>query len=228
MSTQRKIHHVLASEGEDKTFRYLPVLKAPFDLSKPILVTEKVDGSTMQSQLGEPWKRFDRFSKGDPRKRLVSEDERYELRRCEASDPAMKWYLAAFDSAREAFERFGQQYPNHWVYFEAMGSKIQARYPGLAPTVRIFDVSKNGDFLSFEEAVNIVSQFGLPVVAYGKKTFNTLDRLLEDLVAPISVYDDDLGLPSHQREGWVLRQDDGNGNEVVAKIRIADLEKMVR
>ena len=228
MSTQRKIHHVLASEGEERSFRYLPVLKAPLDLSRPILVTEKVDGSTMQSQLGEPWKRFDRFSKGDPRKRIVSEDERYELRRCEVSDPAMKWYLAAFDSRREDFEHFGRKYPNHWIYFEAMGSKIQARYPGLAPTVRVFDVSENGKFLPFEEAVKIVSQFWLPVVTYGKKVFGTLDQLLEDLVAPISIYGDDQGLPTHQREGWVLRQDDGNGKEVVAKIRIADLKKMVR
>lgn len=225
MSTQRKIHHVLASEGEGKAFRYLPVLQAAIDLSKTILITEKVDGSTMQSQLGEPWKRFDRFSKGDPRKRTVSEEERYELRQCEAGDPAVKWYLAAFDAHREAFGRFGQAYPNHWIYFEALGGKIQSRYPDLTPTIRIFDVSENGAFFPFGEAVSIADQFELPVVEHRTEIFFTLGSLLEKLSVANS---SDRGFPTHQIEGWVLRQDDGNGNEVVAKIRVADLKKIVR
>lgn len=227
MSTQRKIHHVLASEGEGKSFRYLPVLKAPLDLSRPILVTEKVDGSTMQSQLGEPWKRFDRFSKGDPRKRLVSEDERYELRRCEAVDPAMKWYLAAFEAFRHQFEKFGELFPDTWVYFEALGGKIGSRHPGLEPTIRAFDVSRDGKFLPFGMMREMTIKASLPRVdGWHRSWAGSLDRLLEDLGQDQWK---DRGLaPPYKLEGWVLRQDDGNGNEVVAKIRVADLQKIVR
>jgi hypothetical protein len=183
-----------------------------------------VDGSTMQSQRGEAWKRFDRFSKGDSRKRLVAEDERYELRRCETTDTAMKWYLAAFDSRREAFERFGRMYPDRWLHFEALGGTIGARYPGLTPTVRVFDVSDNSGFLPFGEAVEIAEEIGLPVVSFKMVFFFSLKHLLAKLSEDAS---SDWGLGRHQLEGWVLRQRDANGNEVVAKIRVADLKKLV-
>ena len=224
MVTQRKIHHVLDSEGQDRDFRYLPRLNAPFDLNKPILVTDKVDGSTMQSNQGQPWKRFDRFSKGDPRKREVSEEERYELRICEPDDPSVKWYLASFNAHREQIEEFGKMYPNSWIYFEALGAKIQSRYSGLDPTIRVFDVGENGIFLPFPETVEVASEFGLMVVGYRWEVFGFLDNLLETLEQDISRDDK---LPEHQLEGWVLRQYVLN-EEVVAKIRVSDLKKIER
>lgn len=228
MVTQRKIHHLLQSEGEGATFHYLPELRAPFDLNKPIIVTEKVDGSTMQSRHGEPWKRFDRFSKGDPKKRLVSEDERYELRLCRLDDPSVKWYLASFNAYCEQFKEFGKRYSNHWIYFEALGNKINARYKGLDPTVRVFDVSENGVFLPFLEVVKVASWVGLPAVSYRWEVFGFLGNLLEVFRNDFSR---DGHLPAHNLEGWVLRQHvitHTLNEEVVAKIRFEDLKKIVQ
>ncbi len=227
MATQRKIHHLLQSQGEGATFRYFPELRAPFDLSKPILVTEKVDGSTMQSSNGEPWKRFDRFSKGDNVKRLVSEEERYELRRCEKEDPSVKWYLAGFDAYREQFVEFGRQYPHFWIYFETLGAKIGTRYKDLSPTVRVFDVGDHLGFLPFLDAHRAAFEIGLPVVAYRLEVFGSLSNLFEALRTDTSR---DGGFPAHILEGWVLRQRARNhvlDEEVVAKIRVEDLRKIV-
>lgn len=226
MATQRKIHHVLQSEGDGATFRYLPVLRAPFDLNKPVLVTEKVDGSTMQFTHGEPWKRFDRFPKNDPRKRLVSEEERYELRLCKPDDPSVKWYLASFNAHRKQFEELGQRYPNRWTYFEALNDKIGARYKGLDPTVRVFDISENGSFLLFFDVVKAASEIGLPVVAHRWEIFGLIDNLLEVLASDTSR---DNGFPAHNLEGWVLRQHVVThvlNEEIVAKIRVKDLKKI--
>jgi len=226
VSTQRKIHHLLQSHGEGRDFQYLPDLRASFDLGEPILVTEKVDGSTMQSKQGEAWKRFDRFKKKDPRKRLASEEERYELRLCSPYDPGVKWYLASFNAHSSQFNLFGQRHPDRWIYFEALGAKVQSRYPGLDPTVRVFDVSSNGAFLPFSEAVSIAFELGLPVVAHRWETFGSLGNLLDSLTTDSSRDD---GLPSHQLEGWVLRQSGSTpSEEVVAKVRIGDLRKLAR
>lgn len=222
MSIQRKIHHLLQSEGADETFRYLPLLRVSLDLEEPVLITEKVDGTTMQAIRGEPWKRFDLFKRGDPRKRLVSEAERYELRFCQPEDPSVKWYLKSFEAHREAFDEFGRQYPDIWIYFEALGANIGARYKGLAPTVRIFDVGADGSFLPFFKTVGLVREFQLPAVAYRWEVFGTLENLLEVLARYISM---DPKLPPHELEGWVLRSE-VNGNEVVAKIRVRDLQQI--
>lgn len=223
MATQRKIHHVLDSVGEDQTFRYLPRLKAPLDLSRPVLVTEKVDGSTMQFKDGEPWKRYDRFSKGDPRKREVPEEERYELRKCSSDNPAEKWYLASYETHRLQFEEFGRRFPGHWIYFEALGARIGARYKGLQSTVRVFDAAGPTDgFLPFDVAHEMARMVGLPVVASRINVFGSLNDLLADLKMARS---SDQGFPEHALEGWVLRQMVGD-QEVVAKIRVKDLDKL--
>lgn len=222
MAIQRKIHHLLQSEGQDDTFHYLPHLRALFDLTKPILVTEKVDGSTMQAIRGEPWKRFDRFKKGDPQKRLVPEEDRYELRPCERNDPSLQWYLKSFGVCLAQFVRFGETHPNHWIYFEALGSKISARYKNLEPTIRVFDVSEESRFLFFEEAVTFAVDAGLPAVSYHWETFNNLENLLKSLAGATSR---DCGFPPHQLEGWVLRQVQ-NQEEIVAKIRVHDLNNI--
>ncbi len=224
MTTQRKIHHLLQSGGEGASFRYFPELRVPLDLTRPILVTEKVDGSTMQSTRGEPWKRFDRFSKGDPGKRLAIEDERYELRLCKPEDPSVKWYLASFDAYREKFEEFAKRFPDHWIYFESLNGKIGARYKGLTPTVRVFDVNMDGKFLPFLGAARMALEVGLPVVAHRWEVFGALDNLLSILANDFSR---DCGFSEHKLEGWVLRQW-VNLDEVVVKVRVEDLKKIAR
>lgn len=217
MITQRKIRHLLVGEGEGASFSYREELAQPFDLMQPILVTEKVDGSTMQALGGEPFKRYDRFKARDPRKHTATEEERYELRPCSRANPAERWYLDAFDAHAEAFSRVPSDV---CIYFEAMGERIGARYPRLEPTVRVFDASRDGAWLPFVDTVQLATLTGLPLVAHETRVFMTLNNLLLALACADS-YDDDL--PEHRLEGWVLRQGD-----LVAKIRKADLAKMER
>lgn len=218
MTTQRKIGHVLASGGSGADFHYRAELAAPFDLSAPIMVTEKVDGSTMQALGGKPYKRYDNFKAGDPRKHGASEEERYRLEECSRDKPHERYYLDAFDQYAAAF---GEVPAHVWVYFEALGPKIGARYrgDGFAPTVRVFDTASFGAFGPFGETRAIAGRAGLPVVACHERVFGTLDGMLAELGAAESR---DPALPPHELEGWVLRQWDGH-REVVAKIRKGDL-----
>ena len=222
MLTQRKIYHLLKSFGQGDDFWYLWELRTAFDLSKPILVTDKLDGSTMQTDGTEPWKRFDRFKKGDKRKFNASEEERYELRICQPDDPLVKWYIEAFNVYRDRFAEFGRRYPGFCAYFEALGGNIGGRFPGLKPTIRVFDVADENSYLPFLETVKIAESVGLPVVPHRWEMFGNLETLLEILSRDVS---GDKDLPMHILEGWVLRQM-VNGEEVVAKIRIADLAQL--
>lgn len=221
MTTQRKIGHVLVSAGEGRDFHYTRAPAAPFDLSKPILVTEKVDGSTMQARNGKPFKRYDNFKAGDSRKHGASEEERYRLEACSREKPHERYYLDAFDVYADAFLRVA---PHLWVYFEAIGPKIGARYRGLGegPTIRVFDVSDAGAFLPFGETDAIAHRAGLPVVATHTLTFGDVAGLISLLSEAQSR---DAALPTHDLEGWVLRQWNGE-REIVAKIRKADLGRL--
>lgn len=215
MSTQRKIGHVLQSSGDGQSFAYHAALGTPFDLSAPVLVTEKVDGSTMQVLNGAPFKRYDNFKKGDPRKHGASEEERYRLCACSRDNPSERYYLDAFDAYAEQFAMLD---PGVWFYFEAMGAKIGARYPGLSPTVRVFDSSRDGAWRPFEDTRVNASAAGLPVVQSFYETFGSIGALLGRLSEAEST---DADLPPHKLEGWVLRQGD-----LVAKIRKADLGRI--
>lgn len=222
MSTQRKIYHLLKSEGENETFRYLPEFRAPFSLEEPILVTDKVDGSTMQSKGGKPYKRFDLFRKNDPRKHTASEAERYELRLLDPLNHSHREFLTAYNSYRPEFEEFGRRYPDLWIYSEGLSSNIGGRFPGLKPTIRVFDANKNGQYLPFLEILRMAGEVGLPVVPWRWEVFGNLETLLEVLSKDVS---SDKELPPHRLEGWVLRQV-VNGEEVVAKIRVTDIDQI--
>lgn len=221
MTTQRKIGHVLKSYGTGADFTYHRELATPFDLSKPILVTEKVDGSTMQALRGMPFKRYDKFKAGDPRKHSASEEERYRLEQCSRDKPHEQYYLDAFDLFADGFAAAASHV---WIYFEAIGPKIGARYrgEGEGPTIRVFDTAADGAFLPFGETRAIAARAGLPTVANIERTFGNLDGLLTVLAAAES---GDPGLPKHVLEGWVLRQWDGE-KELVAKIRKGDLGRL--
>lgn len=221
MTTQRKIGHLLNSRGEGRDFTYTRELALPFDLTRAVLVTEKVDGSTMQCLAGEPYKRYDNFKAGDPRKHGASEAERYRLEKCSRDKPHERYYLDAFDQYAAAFDLVS---PKVWVYFEAIGPKIGARYRGPYEhsTVRVFDTSEGGVFLPFGETRAIAARVGLPLVGVTERVFGTLDALLTDLASAQSVDD---RLPAHELEGWVLRQWH-EGRELVAKVRKADLGRV--
>jgi len=221
MTTQRKIHHVLDSQGNGDSFFYLPQLKAPFDLSQPLLVTEKVDGTTTQGKKEDGqfvvYKRFDNFKPGDPRKRSASEAERYRLERLQLTDPASKWI---WQSVTRWMPQFNQLPEGLWVYFEAIGDKIGARYKGLQPTVRVFDTGNETSFNPFEVTVEMAHQAGLPLVASRSVSFGNVEALILQLQAAKPL---DEELKPYVLEGWVLRQ-----QETVAKIRVKDLDKLGR
>ena len=218
MSTQRKIYHILKSEGTGKDFKYLPELSISFDLSKLIHITEKVDGSTMQALGGELYKRYDNFGKNNPLKATAIEAERYRLDKCSRDIPAEKHYWSCYDAHAEAIKEFGSRFPNTWLYFEALSSKIGARYTGLSPTIRVFDTGRDGEFLKFNDTLRHVETVGLPVVADRFQTFGDLAGLLLALSESTST---DSALPPHKLEGWVLRQGD-----LIGKIRVDDLKKI--
>lgn len=231
MTTQRKIPHLLASEGDGASFRYLRKLGVPLDFSRPMLVTEKVDGSTMQARDALPHKRYDRFSKGDPRKHGASEEERYELRACARSNPAEKWYLDAFEAHLDGFREAARLRPDVWIYFEALGAKIGARYPDLPPTIRVFDIADATGFLPFEQTIELAVATQLPRVAFSALylscvfTLHSERAALDCLFESLTKTSSDLVHPTTKQpyvcEGWVIRQD-----ETVAKIRVADLKRL--
>lgn len=219
MTTQRKIYHLLDSQGNQEDFKYLPSLNAPFDLNQPILVTEKVDGTTVQGRVesGEfvTYKRFDNFKPGDPRKHAASEEERYRLEKLQLSDPASRWIWRSVDGWKSKLNQLPE---GLWVYFEAIGDKIGARYKGLSPTIRVFDTSSEGKFNPFGFLVVLCHQLGIPTVEFHSSVFGDLGTLVETLRVAESR---DEELKPYKLEGWVLRQ-----GEHVAKIRVKDLDKL--
>lgn len=223
---QRKIHHLLKDAGDSRDHRYLRELRLPFDLSKPILVTEKVDGTTVQGRKEDGefavYKRFDNFKPGDPRKHSASEADRYRLERLRRDDPAAKWIFAAADHHREAFSLLPEDL---WIFFEALGEKIGARYknPVLAPTIRVFDTGDGVVFSHFDITREFARFYALPLVAAHRQCFGNLDALVENLRSARSC---DQQLEHYPLEGWVLRQKDQDLREMVAKIRVKDLERL--
>lgn len=225
MFTQRKIHHVLKNNGgEGSEFRYLPETDMPLN---DLLLTDKVDGSTVQFTNGKFFKRMDNFQTGDPRKFTATEEERYRLEPLD-DRPAFKHYLTSAMTQEEGFMRFAEMFKDTTVYFEALGSKIGARYKTLLPTIRCFDVSNSNGFLPFQEAVEMLKCAGLPIVEYTPASFENIDELIEYVAGYSAV---DKGLGDHEAEGLVIRSNfigDDNRQEVVRKIRKNDLKRILR
>lgn len=225
--TQRKIPHLLKDEGNGRDHRYLRELRVPIDLREMVLVTDKVDGTTVQGIVGpdgfEVHKRFDNFRAGDPAKHAASELERYRLERLRRDDPAARWIWAAVDPFMDRLARLPS---GLWTFFEALGASINARYknPPLAPTIRVFDTGRDGEFAMFADTYQLANSFGLPVVDHRLQRFGDLETLVSFLVTQRGSPDHELG--GYPIEGWVLRQDSLFIHETVAKIRVKDLDKL--
>lgn len=232
---QRKISHLLKDTGTGRDHRYVRELRTPIDLSRSVLVTEKVDGTTVQSRYIrgelEIWKRFDNFRAGDPRKHAALESERYRLERLHRDDPSTRWIWAAVDRHSDGLCRF---WGSVWIFFEALGANINARYrqPPLQPTIRVFDVGSDGGFHHFADT-ELAKSVRLPIVGARTQIFGDLEALFRNLRQ--ARYEDngrdhlfpDDNLCGYPLEGWVLRQVDSGGREIVAKIRVKDLEKLI-
>lgn len=222
MRTQRKIPHLLANNGlSGRDFQYLPTLnpEVVFDWNLPVILTDKIDGTTVQADNTGIYKRIDLFKSGDPRKHSASEEERYGLRKLDENAPENKWILDACSKYRDIFNHLPD---DHTVYFEAFGDKIQSRYAGVDRDIRVFDMAWKDQFTLFRRTVDYCESLGLPTVGWDFKLLaegvSTLLKILPearhieeyfDLVKPVEL------------EGVVLRQLDR-----IAKIRKADLAKV--
>lgn len=218
MRVQRKIFHLLADNGViGRGFRYLSKInpRHSFNWAEPVLITDKIDGTTVQASATGIFKRRDLFKTGDPRKFTATEQERYTLAKLELDAPENKHIARAVSKYLDVFREI---YPVIMVYFEAFGNKIQARYKGLTPDIRVFDVALRDKFQLFEFTRRFCVGWGLPVVG------GYYDRLsgVSDIISRLeNATHSDEALKPYELEGFVLRQ----GNQI-AKIRKTDLKRV--
>ena len=218
MRSQRKIHHLLESNGTGRDFRYLEMMnpKHHFNWDDPIIVTDKIDGTTVQADNQIICQRRDNFKKGDPRKFTASEEERYHLEKLEESSQN-KWIFEAVEPFREQFLRLSAGVA---VYFECFGPKIGTRYRNMENhSIRVFDVAFKGQFSPFTETIILCEMFDLPLVGYKLVQYHGIQDIIKWLQDARHA---DLKLYEFELEGWVIRQ-----REEIAKIRKSDLEKLL-
>ncbi len=219
MRTQRKIFNLLDNNGESgQNFRYKekinPVLL--FDFSKPMYVTDKIDGTTVQMFNNQIYKRKDKFKRGDPRKHSASEEERYELILLDPNSPEWKWIFEAVGKHRKIFEKINKAW---CLYFEVFGAKINVRFRNrITHDIRVFDTSDGYHFYPFKATIHLCKHSKLPIVGMHQKLFKNVDSIIEDLLT--ANYTDPT-LRKFEFEGWVLRQ-----GYQIAKIRKSDLKKL--
>jgi len=219
MRTQRKIHHLLDNNGETGNgFRYISKInpKHHFDWDEPIIVTDKIDGTTTQADNQNIYKRRDNFKKGDPRKITASEEERYYLEQLDENAPQNQWIFKAVEPFRE---QFSWLHDDTTLYFECFGPKIQTRYNNMENrSIRVFDVAYKGQFAPFTETIQLCEMFGIPIVGYTLTPLHGVEDIINRLLDARHI---DLKLYEFELEGWVIRQ-----REEIAKIRKTDLEKL--
>ena len=219
MRTQRKTYHLLADNGETgRDFKYLPELsdKHDFNWDDKILVTDKIDGTTVQADASGVYQRRDLFKTGDPRKFTATEQERYALAKLDLFVPENKHIARAVSKYLGIFKELP---PVIMIYFEAFGNKIQARYKGLTPDIRVFGLTINDEFQLFEYIRSFCAERGLPVVGGYYAHLSGVSDILSRLE---SATHSEKELEPYDLEGFVLRQGDQ-----IAKIRKSDLNKIL-
>jgi len=213
---QRKIFHLLANNGlSGREFRYLLKVnpKHAFNWNEPLLITDKIDGTTAQADSEHIYKRRDTFKKGDPQKFKAPETERYFLEQLDETSPQNRWIFQAYSRYKDRFSKIP---PSYTVYFECFGDKIQERYKNMPPDIRVFDITHDEEFVPFETTLAFCNTYHLPLVGFQYRTFSHVSEIV-DLLAQATHIDPLLG--QYELEGWVLRQQDQ-----IAKIRKADLK----
>lgn len=218
MRFQRKIFHLLVDNGIiGRGFRYLPEMnpRHSFNWAEPVLITDKIDGTTCQFNLRHVYQRRDKFKKGDPRKFTASEDERYRLELLDPADPANQHIFKAVKPYLPKFSLDGSIV----TYFESFGKKIQARYKDYGPDIRVFDVTYCDEWIPFDETVSLCQTWGLPCV---KHALRLLEGGVKQIIETLpKAHHLDPDLQKYDLEGWVLRQ----GTQI-AKIRKTDLKRL--
>lgn len=236
--TQRKIVHILQTQGQGDDFKYCgPVLnpEAPgMCEGADVWVTEKWDGTTVQATCNGIFKRLDKFSKGSKAKRSAAIADRYELRLVAWREAPGVWIGLESDEriaecVRPYLSRFEQIPPDTCIFFEAVHTKINQAFkhlPGFAD-IRVFDTAtcavpcssiepgaqwpEGSQFLDFSCTIELCQQLHLPMVE-----FKQHELTAEAAFSWIHEQREYTGV-SAALEGFVLRAK-GNGG-AVAKLR---------
>lgn len=230
---QRKIFHLLQTEGTGTTFHYAqpPRLNAKDtkfgegDQPRPeVYITEKWDGTTMQATNAHIFRREDKWGKRKPGERL---DDRYGLRLVAWRDNG-EWRGLDFV---EADRRVAEALRPHLAslarledglccYFEVVHTDVNRAFkdlPGFAD-IRVFDCSRAGTFLPFDEALALAARHGLPVVDYERRALDEEEIWREVLEAARSGRH--YATAAAPLEGFVVREAGGGR---IAKVRVEDL-----
>lgn len=221
--TQRKISNLLDHVGSGDTFEYHMKINPQIGLEAGVEVhlTEKWDGTTVQATNEGVFKRIDKIKKGDPKKFKASEAERYDIVHLDLDSPQNKHIAKATKNYLESFSKLKN---GECVYFEALGPNIGARFKHLKDfwDIRVFDFSRDGKFLSFEEVIMLAEEYELPLVAYRTEILD-VERIIQILDDPLCY--DDIDAPL---EGYVIREAgfDIEGGGKIAKFRVDDIEKI--
>lgn len=257
LRVQRKIHHLLESKGSGNTFCYFPNRLASQqhgivanDPDCLIVLTEKWDGTTVQATNKGVFKRCDKFVNGDPKKHAADEDERYGIERLNIGFDEFLQHgsiskAAKYDEPAKYIQEAVEKYYHAFagledglcVYFEAVGTRIQARFPAVSETeqwhdIRVFDFAKNGRFLPWAETRALAERHHLPIVGYTSPAPLDLPLLLEKLGSGLYYQTSEASYHPAGRallEGYVIRgvlprgSIESDQEEPIAKFRVDDI-----
>jgi len=181
---QRKIFHLFRHAGNGPNFHYEPPPRFNSEqcgfgsgsVPQPaVYITEKWDGTTMQATSSHIFKRLDLW--GGKRK-SADPSARYDLQLIawRNEDTSNNWrgldFVEADQRVADALSKYldviQQLDDGLCVYFEVVHTKINATYRHLPDyaDLRVFDASRCGQFLPFEETINLAGKFGLPLVGW--------------------------------------------------------------
>ena len=221
--TQRKINHVLDHVGSGDTFHYLKSFNplTGFEAGQEVIFTEKWDGTTVQATNQAIFKRIDKIQKGDTRKHSANEEQRYNLEELDLDNPKNKYIAKAVANYLDTFKQLEE---GECVYFEALGTLIGSRFQHIKDfyDIKVFDFSRNGNFLSFEETIELAEKYNLPITNSFTEKLD-IDRVIQRLSDP-TCYDD----ADAQLEGFVIREagyDLLDGGKI-GKFRVDDVPKI--
>lgn len=202
----------------------------------------------MQATRDGWFKRADRFRRGDPRKHAEADEAaRYRLEKLDLfgadPDPEHREMARACAPHRDAFASLPD---GLCVYFEACGPRIGRRFAHLLPPekqkksnkgksnsdddraqaetypLRVFDMSRGGDWLDFSETVRLSAEHGLPVVHHERATLDLAAVCAALSAEPCPKYTGFSG--GADLEGYVVRDTTAAGR--IAKIRVDDMGKI--
>eukprot|EP00418_Pyrodinium_bahamense_P081730 CAMPEP_0179065272 /NCGR_PEP_ID=MMETSP0796-20121207/28374_1 /TAXON_ID=73915 /ORGANISM="Pyrodinium bahamense, Strain pbaha01" /LENGTH=413 /DNA_ID=CAMNT_0020762237 /DNA_START=64 /DNA_END=1302 /DNA_ORIENTATION=- len=240
---QRKIFHLFQFAGTGDSFRYEPPPRlnaeqtgfGAGEVPQPaVYLTEKWDGTTMQATSSAIFRRQEIVGK----RRSKDPAHRYELKLVAWRDGGAegRWrgldFLEADRRVAEALtphlERIQALDEGLCVYFECVHTHINTTFSQIKEfaDIRVFDFSRvdaggrwqGGDFLPFNETVELATHFGLPLVGWELRPRLEACEVWGELAAAVQRCYATVEAPL---EGFVVRE---AGGPRIAKARVEHLQ----